>query len=241
MLNRIREGAAAMGLNLPENALERFSRFQEMLLRANEQFNLTRVPDDPAEAADRNYLDSLSLLASVPEVRLGTRTLLDLGSGAGFPGIPLSIAMPETRVTLMDSLGKRVSFLNRVIEELGLNAVAVHARAEEAAKLPSYRERFDLVTARAVAAMPTLTEWAMPFVRVGGIFAAYKGPSVDEELSRAQSVIRRTGGEGCRVLSASIPGHADWDHRIALIRKTNPTPKSFPRKPGEAGRNPILG
>lgn len=239
MLERIREGALKMGIALPEDAAEKMLRFHELLMRANEQFNLTRVPDDPKEAADRNFLDSLAPLAQ-KGLMDGCAALLDLGSGAGFPGIPLSIARPDVRVTLMDSLGKRVNFLNDVIAALGLNAQAVHFRAEEAAKNPQWREQFDCVTARAVAAMPTLAELALPFARVGGRLVAYKGPAAGEELRQAERAIELLGGGNARILQVRIPEREDWDHRLVLVDKQRATPRRFPRKSGEAGRNPIL-
>lgn len=239
MLERIREGALKMGIALPEDAAEKMLRFHELLMRANEQFNLTRVPDDPREAADRNFLDSLAPLAQ-KGLMDGCAALLDLGSGAGFPGIPLAIARPDVRVTLMDSLGKRVNFLNDVIAALGLNAQAVHFRAEEAAKNPQWRERFDCVTARAVAAMPTLAELALPFARVGGRLVAYKGPAAGEELRQAERAIELLGGGNARILQVRIPEREDWDHRLVLVDKQRATPRRFPRKSGEAGRNPIL-
>ena len=239
MLERIREGALKMGIALPEDAAEKMLRFHELLMRANEQFNLTRVPDDPKEAADRNFLDSLAPLAQKGLLD-GCKELLDLGSGAGFPGIPLSIARPDVRVTLMDSLGKRVNFLNDVIAALGLNARAVHFRAEEAAKNPQWREQFDCVTARAVAAMPTLAELALPFARVGGRLVAYKGPAAGEELRQAERAIELLGGGNACILQVRIPEREDWDHRLVLVDKQRATPKRFPRKSGEAGRNPIL-
>ena len=239
MLERIREGALKMCIALPEDAAEKMLRFHELLMRANEQFNLTRVPDDPKEAADRNFLDSLAPLAQ-KGLMDGCAALLDLGSGAGFPGIPLAIALPNVRVTLMDSLGKRVNFLSDVIAALGLNAQAVHFRAEEAAKNPQWREQFDCVTARAVAAMPTLAELALPFARVGGRLVAYKGPAAGEELRQAERAIELLGGGNARILQVRIPEREDWDHRLVLVDKQRATPRRFPRKSGEAGRNPIL-
>ena len=239
MLERIREGALKMGIALPEDAAEKMLRFHELLMRANEQFNLTRVPDDPKEAADRNFLDSLAPLAQ-KGLMDGCAALLDLGSGSGFPGIPLAIALPKVRVTLMDSLGKRVNFLNDVIAALGLNAQAVHFRAEEAAKNPQWREQFDCVTARAVAAMPTLAELALPFARVGGRLVAYKGPAAGEELRQAERAIELLGGGNACIAQVRIPEREDWDHRLVLVDKQRATPRRFPRKSGEAGRNPIL-
>ena len=238
MRNLLLAGARAMGLALTEEAADSFALYHAMLIEANRTMNLTRVPDDPAEAVDRNYLDSLALL-TVPGLTENVRTLCDVGAGAGFPGIPLAIARPDIRVTLMDSLGKRVAFLNGVIERLGLNAEAVHIRAEEAARLASYRDAFDLVTARAVAALPVLCELALPLVKPGGHFAAYKGPSLDEELPASQTVMKRLNAGEAACFPAPIPGR-DWDHRLCVVKKLGATPKSFPRKPGEAARNPIL-
>jgi len=239
MRNLIADGARAMGIALHGDAADRLARFHALLTEANRTMNLTRVPDDPAEAVDRNYLDSLTPLA-VPGLMDGVKTLCDVGSGAGFPGIPLAIARPDIRVTLMDSLGKRVNFLNDVIDRLQLNAEAVHIRAEEAARLEGCRDRFDLVTARAVAALPALIELAMPLARVGGRFVAYKGPALDEELAVSAAVMRRLNAGDAQCFSAAIPGR-DWDHRLCVVKKLGATPRAFPRRPGEAARNPILG
>ena len=238
MKERILAGARAMGISLPEAAPEQFALYHAMLTEANRTMNLTRVSDDPDEAVDRNYLDSLTPLA-VPGLMDGVKTLCDVGSGAGFPGIPLAIARPDIRVTLMDSLGKRVAFLNGVIERLCLNAEAVHLRAEEAAGLAAYRDRFDRVTARAVAALPVLCELALPLTRPGGRFIAYKGPSLDEELTAAAAALKRLNAGAAVCYSAPIPGR-DWDHRLCVVPKAGPTPRAFPRRPGEAARHPIL-
>lgn len=239
MRDLILDGAQAMGIALPDDAADKFAAYHAMLVEANKSMNLTRVPDEPGEAVDRNYLDSLAPLA-VPGLLDGARALCDVGAGAGFPGIPLAIARPDIRVTLMDSLGKRVAFLNGVIEALGLNAEAIHIRAEEAARLPQYRDAFDRVTARAVAALPVLMELALPLVKPGGRFIAYKGPSLDEELAASAAAMKRLNAGGAECFPAPIPGR-DWDHRLCAVKKTGATPKSFPRRPGEAARNPILG
>ena len=238
MRELIRAGAAAMGIALPDDAPDKLVIYHEMLVETNKVMNLTRVPDDPAEAVDRNYLDSLAPLA-VPQLTDGVKTLCDVGTGAGFPGVPLSIARPDIHVVLMDSLGKRVKFLQSVIDRLNLNAEAVHIRAEDAAKLPDCRDRFDLAVARAVAALPTLCELTLPFVKAGGRFIAYKGPSLDEELSQSGAILKRMKSEYLETRSVAFPGR-DWDHRLCIVRKNAPTPASFPRKAGEAGRNPIL-
>ena len=230
LINTLKEMGAEMS---PEQA-GKFRLYHEMLLSANREMNLTRIGEDEREACDRNYLDSLTLLSFLGDAK----TLIDVGSGAGFPGIPLAIMRPDIRVTLLDSLGKRVSFLNAVIEELGLNAKAVHLRCEDAAKMPAYRDSFDIACARAVAAMDVLSEWLLPFVRLGGLMLAMKGPAAEEECREAAFAIESLSGEIELISRADIPGR-DWDHRIVQIHKTAPTPERFPRKAGMAERRPL--
>ncbi|MDO4740330.1 MAG: 16S rRNA (guanine(527)-N(7))-methyltransferase RsmG [Eubacteriales bacterium] len=231
------EKSARMGRALSERQAAQICAYHEILVEVNKSLNLTRVPDTMAEAADRNYLDSLAPWLMTNWLDKAER-LLDVGAGAGFPGLPLAIALPDTRVVLLDSLRKRVDFINSVIKELGLNAEAVHFRAEEAAKRPELRERFCAVTARAVAALPTLCELTLPFARVGGAFIAYHGPKADEELPLAKEAIRILGGGAVEARKAPMP-ERDWDHRLLRIAKERPTPKAYPRKSGEPGRKPL--
>ena len=233
------ERSAQMGRALTPEQAEQFCTYHDILIETNKTLNLTRVPDTMEEAADRNYLDSLAPWLRTDRLT-GAKSLLDVGAGAGFPGIPLSIAMPETHVVLLDSLGKRVDFLNRVIAELGLNAEAIHFRAEEAAKTAGLRERFDIVTARAVAALPVLCELTMPFLEVGGTFIAYHGPKADEELPQAKKAAAILGGDPGAIVQIAVPVPGrDWDHRRVCFPKTKPTPKAYPRKPGDPGRDPL--
>ena len=235
LLSRLLEGAASMGLGMTAAQAERFAAYHGMLVEANARMNLTRVPDDPVEAADRNYLDCIAVLAgNFPAVE----TAVDVGSGAGFPGIPLSIMLPETRFTLIDALQKRVNFLNAVIERLGLNARALHLRAEDAARRGDMRESFDLATARAVAPMNVLCEYLLPLVKVGGHALALKGPGLDEELAGVERAAALLGGRQARVQPLAIPGR-DWDHRAAWIVKETPTPDQYPRRPGMAEKKPL--
>ena len=238
MLERIREGALKMCIALPEDAAEKMLRFHELLMRANEQFNLTRVPDDPKEAADRNFLDSLAPLAQ-KGLMDGCAALLDLGSGAGFPGIPLSILMPGTHVVLLDALDKRVKFLQSVADALHLNAEAVHLRCEAAARSPARRERFDGAVARAVAPMNVLAEYLLPFVRVGGRMLALKGPSLEAEMAEAEYAISTLGGRADGVIPVEIPGR-DWRHSLAKVAKIAPTPEKYPRKAGTPEKKPLV-
>lgn len=228
-------GAAAMGVPMTEAQASRFAEYHARLAVANARMNLTRVPDDLREAADRNYLDCIAPLAhGFP----AAESAVDVGSGAGFPGIPLSIMLPGVRFTLLDAQAKRVDFLQSVIDALGLNAEAVHLRAEDAARSPSLRERFDLAAARAVAPMNVLAEYMLPFVRVGGRMLAMKGPSLEAELSEADAAVTLLGGEVERTLPTPIPGR-DWDHRAVWVRKVRPTPDRFPRRAGLPEKRPI--
>ena len=227
--------ASAMGIPMTPAQAEQFERYHAMLTEANARMNLTRVPDDALEAIDRNYLDCAAPLAgNIPAVK----TAVDVGSGAGFPGIPLAILLPNARFTLIDSLGKRVEFLNEVISALGLNARALHLRAEDAARREDLREAFDLATARAVAPMNVLCEYLLPFVKVGGYALALKGPGLDEELDAAQNALAILGGRLERVQPLPMPGR-DWDHRAAWIGKIAPTPDKYPRKAGKVEKRPL--
>ncbi len=231
----LKERFAAAGIPLTDGQAAQFERYHAMLTEANARMNLTRVPDDALEAVDRNYLDCACVLAGAfPEAR----TAVDVGSGAGFPGIPLAILRPDLRFTLIDALGKRVDFLNSVIEALGLNAEALHLRAEDAARRPELREAFDLATARAVAPMNVLSEYLLPFVKLGGFALALKGPGLDEELSKAENAIALLGGRLDRTQPLAIPGR-DWDHRAAWIEKVAPTPAKYPRRAGLAEKRPL--
>lgn len=236
MIDLILRRAEAAGIALSNRQAEQFAVYHRMLVEANAHFNLTRVPDTVEEAVDRNYLDCLAPLAK--GFGDDVHSIVDVGSGAGFPGIPLAIGCPDKRLVLMDSLSKRVEFLNSVIAELGLNAQAVHIRAEDAARRPEYREMFDVATARAVASLNLLSEYLLPFVREGGYMLAYKGPSLDEELAAAQHAFDELGGCFERQEQFNIPGR-DWDHRLAWIRKCAPTPEKYPRKAGKPEKKPL--
>ena len=228
-------GAEQMGVPMTEDQASQFARYHAMLVEANARMNLTRVPDDPREAADRNYLDCIAPLADgFPQIR----SAVDVGSGAGFPGIPLAIMLPDARFTLIDALGKRVEFLRAVIDALGLNAEALHLRAEDAARQDALRERFDLATARAVAPMNVLCEYLLPFVRIEGRALALKGPGLKAELARAEDAAALLGGALERVVPLSIPGR-DWDHRAVWLRKVAPTPARYPRRAGVAEKRPL--
>ena len=232
MLRRAAEAQIAI---TPEQAAK-FETYHKMLTEANAKFNLTRVPEDISEAIDRNYLDCIMpLKAGLPE---GVKRIIDVGSGAGFPGIPLSICLPDVHFVLLDSLSKRVDFLKSVIDALHLNAEAIHMRAEDAAKNPDLRESFDIATARAVASLNLLSEYLLPFVKVGGWMMALKGPGLDEEAEAAANAFEILGGKFHHGDSVTIPGR-DWDHRIAWIEKIANTPAKYPRKAGKPENQPL--
>lgn len=229
------DGAARMGLSVSAAQAEQFARYHALLTEANARMNLTRVPEDPQEAVYRNYLDCVSPLAgSFPDVK----TAVDVGSGAGFPGIPMAILRPDIRFTLLDALDKRVQFLQGVIDALGLNARAVHLRAEDAARREELREGFDLAMARAVAPMAVLCEYLLPFVKTGGWMLAMKGPGLDEELAQAGPALEALGGALDRVEPLQIPGR-DWAHSAAWVRKARPTPDRYPRRAGLPEKRPL--
>lgn len=229
-------GAAELGIMLDDSQLRRFESFTNLLLDWNRKVNLTRITD-PCEMAVKHYLDSLSLL-SVIEVPVGSR-VMDVGSGAGLPGIPLKIARPDLKVTMLDSVGKRLVFIDAALRELEIeDAELVHARAEDAARDPGYRERFDFTVSRAVAHLPVLSELCIPFCRVGGWFVAYKGPDVAAEVAGAGEGIRKLGAELVRRESLSLPS-GNAGRVLVLIQKKRRTPAGYPRKAGTPERQPL--
>ena len=235
MIEMMLRRAETAGVAITREQAEKFETYHKMLMAANAQFNLTRVPEDMAEAIDRNYLDCIMPLKN----GIGNvQRIIDVGSGAGFPGIPLAICLPDVHFVLLDSLSKRVEFLKSVIDALNLNAEAIHMRAEDAARNPDLRESFDIATARAVASLNLLSEYLLPFVKVGGHMMVLKGPGLDNEIAEAQSAFDILGGCYKRTEAAPIPGR-DWDHRIAWIEKVAATPEKYPRKAGKPEKKPL--
>ena len=185
----------------------------------------------------KHFLDSLTGVRLVDFSKV--ETLIDLGTGAGFPGIPLKIMFPKMKVTLADSLNKRVNFLNNVIEQLELNKItAIHGRAEDLARKPEYREQFDVCASRAVANLATLSEYCIPFVKTKGYFLSYKGPDADREVQEAKNAIERMGGRFEKSDHFSLPPYQD-ERVLVLIQKEKPTPKKYPRQAGTPAKKPI--
>jgi len=195
--------AREIGISLDKKAISLFERYAQMLEKTNQSLNLTRVP--PEDYGTRHFLDSLLLLQFYSFDRQN-RSVLDVGTGAGFPGLPLAIVTPQSQFTLMDATRKRLIFLDYVIAELGLqNVKTFHSRAEDAAQLKAHRQQYDLVTSRAVAPLERLIGWTLPFVRAGGVAVAYKGQLTDEEIAQAESILKSEKGSLLRVEETTLP------------------------------------
>ncbi len=234
----LRQWAERVGAPLTERQLDAFRIYRGELLNWNAaRANLTAITD-PTEVESRLFLESLLCAAALPSTA-GTR-LIDVGSGGGFPGLPLAIAFPELDVTLLEATGKKVEFLEHVIERLGLaNARAVHARAETLARDDDHREQYDAATARALAPLRTLAELCLPFVRVGGALIAPKGADAEREIHEAANALSALGGEPEGIISPDPDTPIPPDHRIVIIRKTAPTPDAYPRRNGVPARRPL--
>ena len=233
----IRERLAACGIPCDERLPERLKDYLDLLLDWNTRMNLTRITD-PEEAVDAHFADSLMAL-TIPGLIPEKGSVIDVGTGAGFPGLVLALACPDLKVTLLDSLQKRLDFLAEVIMKTCANNVTlVHARAEDGARKTELRERFDLATARALAPLPVLAEYLLPYVRVGGSALCWKGPALDEELTAGRRAAHLLGGRVAEPIPVSVPDR-DWQHSLLRIQKTNVTPKAYPRKAGIPSQKPL--
>ena len=230
------EGCKDFGISLTEKQTEQFLEYYKLLIEWNEVMNLTAITEFE-EVLSKHFVDSCALGKAVSME--GEKRLLDVGTGAGFPGIPLKIAFPEVEVVLLDSLNKRVKFLNEVIGQLGLSKItAVHGRAEDFARQKDYREQFDLVVSRAVANLSSLSEYCLPYVKVGGRFVSYKSGKLNEELAAAQKAIHVLGGEAKEPVYFQLTGTED-ERSFVCIEKGKATPKKYPRKAGTPAKEPI--
>lgn len=231
-------GLAEWKIELTKEQKDQFIRYYEMLVKKNEVMNLTAITEWE-EVQVKHFLDSLACF-SIKEISdFEGKRFIDVGTGAGFPGIPIKILCPELDVVLADSLKKRLLFLDEVIAELGLKKIeTVHGRAEDLGKNPLYRESFDFCVSRAVANLSTLSEYCLPFLKVGGMFIPYKSGEIKEELQQSSKAITILGGKLMKETAFSLPG-TDIDRTILQIKKEKTTPKKYPRKAGTPAKEPL--
>lgn len=239
-LTLFEKGLEQLNIRLDDCQKDQFIRYYEYLVEKNKVMNLTAITEYE-EVIVKHFLDSLALVKApgfAPDSLKG-KTLIDIGTGAGFPGIPLKIAFPDLKVVLLDSLNKRVNFLNEVISMLDLKEItALHGRAEDYARQKGYREAFDYAVSRAVANLSTLTEYCLPYVKTGGSFISYKSGKLEEELPAALKAIKILGGTLLDTVKFSLMD-TDMDRTFAIIKKEKPTPKRYPRKAGLPAKEPI--
>ncbi len=229
-------GLEALGICLNEFQLKQFMRYYALLVEWNSFMNLTAITEYD-EVCTKHFLDSLSLCKALDCTR--ELTVIDVGTGAGFPGIPLKIAFPNLSITLLDSLGKRVNFLMEVIGALGLEGIeAIHGRAEDYAKPNMLREQFDVCVSRAVANLSSLSEYCIPYVKVGGLFISYKSEKLAEEKAAAEHAVSLLGGEFLEQVEFFLP-NSDIYRNLVVIKKGKCTPKKYPRKAGVPTKEPL--
>lgn len=232
-----------LDIELSEQQVQQFHRFYEMMVECNKVMNLTTIIEYD-EVIEKHFIDSLSIVKIIDRNKLNgggeeTIKIMDLGTGAGFPGIPLKIVFPNLDLVLLDSMNKKIKFIESVIEELGLHHIkAIHGRAEDYANQSAYREQFDYCISRAVANLSTLTEYCMPFIKVGGMFISYKSGNVEDELTKSIHAIHQLSGELKEVTKFYLPG-SDIARSFVQIVKTKKTPKKYPRKAGLPGKEPL--
>ncbi|WP_312711784.1 16S rRNA (guanine(527)-N(7))-methyltransferase RsmG [Proteiniclasticum ruminis] len=220
------ESVKNLGISIDRNQYSQFEKYKNLLKEWNEKMNLTAITEDE-EIFKKHFIDSIKVF-EFKEV-LKAEHIIDVGTGAGFPGIPMKIMMPETKLTLLDSLNKRLNFLRAVSEELELSDVQfVHSRAEDGARLEEHRENYDIAVSRAVANLTLLSELCIPYVKKGGYFIALKGPAVEDEIKEATKAIEILGGKLREIKEITIEG-LDYKHNLVIIEKIKNTPKSYPR------------
>ena len=235
-MNGLKEDAHVFGVTLSDEQLSQFYTYYQMLIEWNEKINLTAITDFD-EVIKKHFLDSLSIGRILQQD--SSVSILDIGTGAGFPGIPIKIAFPDTEITLMDSLNKRVNFLNEVINTLGLKKIeALHGRAEDFAKPDMLRETFDICVSRAVANLSSLSEFCLPYVKVGGRFISYKSEKAMEELDASKKAIDILGGGNVACDEFELPG-TDFKRTFVIINKMKETPLKYPRKAGTPVKQPL--
>lgn len=226
----VREKLSALVPEMSDSVMKQFIKYYELLIEWNNRMNLTAITD-PVGVAQRHFADSIIGMELIAD---GAKCI-DIGTGAGFPGIPLKLMRPDIKLTLLDSLAKRIGFLETVRSELGIEFETVHSRAEDGGQNPKYREKFDIALSRAVAGVNVLAEWTIPFVKKGGVSLMYKGPSAEQELAAAQNALKELDGEA-RIISYP----AEWGERkIICVNKIENTKAKYPRKAGTTDKRPL--
>lgn len=237
-VDKMTEGTRELGIVLSEKQMEQFYRYYELLVEWNKVMNLTGITE-LEEVVSKHFIDSLALVKAVPLQDGRRASAIDVGTGAGFPGLPLKIAFPNLEITLMDSLNKRINFLNEVIDKLGLEKVtAVHGRAEEMAANITHRQQYDLCVSRAVSNLAVLCEYCLPFVAKGGTFVSYKSADSDAEIQEGKKAISILGGKLINIDKFKLPD-SDLGRALVCIKKVKDTPKKYPRKAGTPAKLPL--
>ena len=234
MSKRFEQQLAELGITLTHTQFNQFDKYYEMLVEWNKVMNLTGITEYE-EVNEKHFIDSLALVKALDISKV--QTVIDIGTGAGFPGIPLKIAFPHLKITLLDSLNKRIRFLDSVIEELNLTDIhTIHGRAEDFARQADYREQFDLCVSRAVANLSTLSEYCLPYVKVGGFFISYKSGEIEEEVANAKNATFLLGGKMKEVYKFDL---YEQKRSFVVIDKVKGTPKNYPRKAGTPTKTPL--
>lgn len=225
-----------LDIELSEQQFLQFDKYYELLVEWNKVMNLTGITEYE-EVNEKHFVDSLSIVKAIDIGKI--ETVIDIGTGAGFPGIPLKIAFPHLKVTLLDSLNKRIKFLDTVIEELDLKDIhTIHGRAEDYARQEQYREQYDLVVSRAVANLSTLAEYCLPYTKISGLFVPYKSGDIEEEVKNAVTALKILGGKQRKIVKFQLPG-SDIGRSLIIIEKMKSTGKKFPRKAGLPAKEPL--
>lgn len=236
MNNVLTEKVKELSIVLNDKQIQQFEQYYNILVEWNKVMNLTAITEYE-EVVEKHFLDSLTIVNAIHVEKI--ETLIDVGTGAGFPGIPLKIAFPHLKVTLLDSLNKRIKFLNEVINLLELNDIkAIHGRAEDYAKQAEYREQYDICVSRAVANLATLSEYCLPYVKEDGLFVPYKSGEIDEELKSSEKAVSILGGKVEEVVKFQLPG-TDIGRSFVKIHKIKETKKKYPRKAGMPTKEPL--
>lgn len=230
------DGCKQINVNLEETQANSILKYKDLLLEWNQNVNLTAITEEK-EVIIKHFIDSLTILNFI---NISDKKIIDIGTGAGFPGLPLKIVEPSIKITLLDSLNKRINVLKEIIKQLNIDHVnLIHGRAEDYGIIKDYREKFDICTSRAVANLAVLCEYSLPFVKVGGTFIGLKGPQLGEELNQAQNAITVLGGQIERIEKIQLP-FTDITHSIIFVKKIKQCPSNYPRKAGKPSKNPII-